>query len=64
MGGMSQCDTSLFVLVIRGLFFISAFGFGIAFFHFFFFFVSTHKLFLNYLAKVVKLEKKLQFFVS
>jgi len=65
MGGiMSQTDSSLFFLIIRSLFFISAFGFGMLLVYIYFFFVCSHKFFFNYLGKVVKLENKLQFFVS
>ena len=61
---MSQCDSSLFFLIVRSLFFISSLGFGIGLVHVFFFMVSAHKLLFSFFGKVTKLENKLQFFVS
>lgn len=54
---MSQSDNSLFFILVRSLFFITAFGFGTCLVHLFYQSVSEMKLRYNYLTKVTRICK-------
>ena len=56
---MSQSDASVFFLIIRGLFFITMFGFGVCLVHLFYQNISKIKIVYNFFGRVIKVEKKL-----
>ena len=56
---MSQSDGSVFFLIIRGLFFITMFGFGVCLVHLFYQNISKIKIIYNFFGRVIKVEKKL-----
>ena len=60
---MSQSDASVFFLIIRGLFFFTAFGFGTCLVHLFYQNVSGIKVTYNFFGKVVSIEKKLSLLI-
>jgi hypothetical protein len=57
---MSQSDNSLFFILIRSLFLITTFGFGVCLVHFFYQSVSKIKVVYNFFGKVVTSEKLIQ----
>jgi hypothetical protein len=61
---MSQSDTSLFFLIVRSLFFITAFGFGVCLVHLFYNKVSGTKIIYNFFGRLVKIEKKLNLLIK
>jgi hypothetical protein len=61
---MSQSDNSLFFILIRSLFFITAFGFGTCLVSFFYQNVSGIKVVYNFFGKVANVKKKLSLFIN
>ena len=61
---MSQSDNSIFFILICSLFFITAVGFGFCLVHLFYHSISSIKIVYNFFGKVVKIEKKLSFFIK
>lgn len=55
---MSQSDVSVFFLIIRGLFFVTMFGFGVCLVHLFYQNISNIKIVYNFFGRVIKIEKK------
>jgi len=61
---MSQSDNSIFLILICSLFCITAVGFGLCLVHLFYYSLSSIKIVYNFFGKVVKIEKKLSFFIK
>jgi len=58
---MSQCDNTLFFVIIRSILFISVLGLGLGWVHVFFAYVSIFKSLYNYYSFILFVCKKLQF---
>ena len=61
---MSQSDHSLFFILIRCLFFFTAFGFGICLVYLFYQNVSGIKVVYNFFGKVVSVKNKLSLVIK
>ena len=57
---MSQSDASVFFLIIRGLFFITMFGFGVCLVHLCDQQISKINIIYKFVGRVIKVEKKIK----